>query len=325
MPSTIARIMLGTETLELQVDIRFPFPYERLNEARYILETPLIMEPNLTIAIPSQSYEKQIYVIQVGNKNIYRLGYSRDPEAKVAKLQTGNHHTLSIVTCGPGTQSLYDRLRAMFHDKIIRHSEWYRLTLGDVQTIKLEIWKHKYMTQTPSSKPTTTNVESSSLSPTPQPHLEVQSDCSSSTSQKVTMFDPYKEYVEGRISSAKHSLPLIEPIQRWKMNQFLTSCPVKHDDLERIEFITYLYLQLTNKRLDSGDLEILIKSVIHKKNCQHLSPSKTQSYHQAVLDLMMIIYNDSRYNYNLWHHSTTFKTEACQHLKLCLYHMDRRS
>lgn len=74
----------------------------------------------------------QVYLIQAGSTNLYKVGYtSKTPEERRAALQTGNPYPLEVVTAWQGSQEDERRLHSLL-DPYRREGEWFELTIASL-------------------------------------------------------------------------------------------------------------------------------------------------------------------------------------------------
>ena len=83
-----------------------------------------------------KSREGYVYLVEAG-EGLYKIGAATDVEARIAQLQTGNPHEIQLRHCFPALNALNAEreLHARFSEKRWR-SEWFRLTLEDVELIR---------------------------------------------------------------------------------------------------------------------------------------------------------------------------------------------
>ena len=70
-----------------------------------------------------------VYVIQMGQKNIFKIGKSNDPEGRLANLQTASPFKLKLlhVFSADNASIAEENLHAALHEKRLK-GEWFRLT-----------------------------------------------------------------------------------------------------------------------------------------------------------------------------------------------------
>ena len=69
-----------------------------------------------------------VYIIQAGNTNLYKIGYTNNPERRIKGLQTGNPQSLRFVTIyeTPNPRELERKI----HDIVAREKmvgEWFEI------------------------------------------------------------------------------------------------------------------------------------------------------------------------------------------------------
>lgn len=80
------------------------------------------------------SGEGRIYIIQSGNTNKYKVGYSESPSVRRKSLQIGSADPLRVVGSIPGTRELEHSLHRDLTSRRI-HGEWFRLTRTEINHI----------------------------------------------------------------------------------------------------------------------------------------------------------------------------------------------
>lgn len=329
MPSFTARVNLGSETFETTIELTFPKAYDGFNQAKFVLTTPLILEPNLVGEFPinPSTQGEHVYVIQVGNKDVYRIGWTANVTKELKRLQAGNHHVLKLVIQSSGGYNLAERLKNLFQSKVKGKIGWYKLTLRDLEVIRMELWKTKYVTS-PSSSSSQPVARSSPSVPVIKPKSESKKekvkpessvpedevDDSYVSELKKLVTDPFDAYKSGNYELACELLPKIAPLYRCKLEQFATSKPIVHNSPETVRFLIDVYRQITNKRLETGDLWPTILAIIDKTNCLGNTTKAAKMYHQLVDIFLKYIKSDKRYRYSIGTHHDAFIFKTCSHI-----------
>jgi hypothetical protein len=66
-----------------------------------------------------------IYFVQCGNAGSIKIGWARDPERRIAQLQTAQPSPLKMIGVLPGTQKAEREVQAMFAHGRMR-GEWFK-------------------------------------------------------------------------------------------------------------------------------------------------------------------------------------------------------
>ena len=67
-----------------------------------------------------------VYLIQEGDTNLFKIGFSKTPLKRLAGLQTGNPHELRIVKTWPGTRFIETRFHSEL-EEIRGKGEWFKI------------------------------------------------------------------------------------------------------------------------------------------------------------------------------------------------------
>lgn len=65
-----------------------------------------------------------IYAIQAEKTSLVKIGFSADPETRMATLQTSSPHKLSFIGCWPGSMGTEQRIHAKL-EQYRREGEWF--------------------------------------------------------------------------------------------------------------------------------------------------------------------------------------------------------
>lgn len=96
---------------------------------------------------------KKIYLIQLGDKNVFKIGYAKNPKQRLKELQTSNHEKLSIVFEFQTVN--FSKIESMLHNHFSMNrinGEWFQLdSIGNFLDIcnlyekNIEIMKNHFM------------------------------------------------------------------------------------------------------------------------------------------------------------------------------------
>lgn len=90
----------------------------------YDKDIEIDIQNNIEISEPIPHIDN-VYLMRVGNKNVYKIGHSKDPKERLKDIQTSNYKPIFLIACCPGGSSL----EKYFHNKYSSeniHLEWFR-------------------------------------------------------------------------------------------------------------------------------------------------------------------------------------------------------
>jgi len=121
-----ATIVINNIQANVPVNIVFP----GINKESFKLNTQI----SVTLDITTPCQDSNVYLIQVGSTNNYKIGYSKEPVKRLAQLQTANYEKLSFIALCPGAKEI----EMSFHKKYKSYKingEWFNLSYKQVDEI----------------------------------------------------------------------------------------------------------------------------------------------------------------------------------------------
>jgi len=97
--------------------------YTRLME-NYLPETERIIEQKINDMLSPPNCEGYIYFIQGGSDNLIKIGFAKDLNGRISRLQNGSPCKLNILATMEGTPMLEKELHKKFAP-YRRHGEWF--------------------------------------------------------------------------------------------------------------------------------------------------------------------------------------------------------
>lgn len=128
-----AVLNISGQSFTVEADLYLP---EKYNFLQFNVMSPPILDcPEILANFEDKD---SIYLIKCGSSK-YKIGFSKNPKARLKQLQTGNPEVLDIIACCPGSKKLEASLHKFFEVKQIKGSsaqEWFVLSDNDVEKIK---------------------------------------------------------------------------------------------------------------------------------------------------------------------------------------------
>ena len=90
----------------------------------------------------SPAEKGQVYLIRAADSGHYKIGFTNgDPNQRLAQLQTGNSHPLSLVGSFSCVGKSTEKLLHDFFAKVRLTGEWFMLTDEEVKGVLSELWR----------------------------------------------------------------------------------------------------------------------------------------------------------------------------------------
>lgn len=107
-------------------------PYEQLGVARYY-DLKTVWQYWQRPLAPVKQVHRRLYLVHAVSTNLYKLGYSTRPKARLKELQTSSPYTLQTVALRAGTQAEERQLHIILAAHRLK-GEWFEQS--DFETLR---------------------------------------------------------------------------------------------------------------------------------------------------------------------------------------------